>query len=167
MINAIFACDEEWGIGKNGTLPWPHNPADLKWFKNKTNAKAVIMGKNTWDSLPIKPLPNRLNFVITSTNMENYNPRPHGYYSGNDVSKIIKDVIEARYGGIDDIWIIGGSQLFESCISIVDELWISNINGTYNCDVFLPKDKILENFCLDKTENANDLSISKWVNRFR
>lgn len=165
MINAIFACDEEWGIGKNNDLPWPRHSADLKWFKQMTNGQAVVMGRKTWESLPIKPLPNRLNFVISSTNMEQYNPRPHGSYSGPNISRIIKDVIEARYGGIDNIWIIGGATLIENCLDIVDQLWISNIKGTYDCDVFLPKEKILENFYLDKTENVTELSISTWIKK--
>ena len=67
MIRAILACDEDWGIGKAGTLPWPHNPADLKWFKETTSGGVVAMGKATWDSLPNKPLPNRNNIVITSS----------------------------------------------------------------------------------------------------
>ena len=57
MIKAILACDDEWGIGKNGDLPWPHNPADLRWFKNNTLNSVIVMGKSTWDSLPRKPLP--------------------------------------------------------------------------------------------------------------
>ena len=130
MIRAILAMDQDWGIGKNGDLPWPRNPADLKWFKQITTGKAVVMGRKTWDSLPIKPLPNRLNFVISSTSMEHYNPRPHGSYGGPDIKKIVKDVIEARYGDIDDVWIIGGATLLTSCLSIIDEIWISNIAGT-------------------------------------
>ena len=163
MIKAILAMDQDWGIGKNGDLPWPRNPADLKWFKQTTNGKAVVMGRKTWDSLPIKPLPNRLNLVISSANMEHYNPRPHGSYSGADVSKIVKDVIEARYGDIDDVWIIGGATLIESCLDVIDEIWISNIAGTYDCDVFLPKEKIISNFTASNNEVTDDgLSITIW-----
>lgn len=163
MIKAIFAMDENWGIGKNGDLPWPRNSADLKWFKQNTNGKAVVMGRKTWDSLPIKPLPNRLNFVITSTNMENYNPRPHGYYSGTDIPRIVKEVIEPRYGDLDDLWIIGGASLIESCLSIIDEIWISNIEGSYDCDVFLPKETINEYFFEASNEKTEDgLSITIW-----
>lgn len=166
MIKAIFACDEDWGIGKNGALPWPHNSADLKWFKTMTNSQSVVMGRKTWESLPIKPLPNRLNFVITSTSMENYNPRPHGSYGGKDVCRIIKDVIEARYGGIDDVWIIGGAQLFESCVSIIEEIYLSRINGDYGCDVFLPKFEIMNNFTLvEHISSLEGLNIQKWKNK--
>ena len=67
MIRAILACDQDWGIGKDGDLPWPHNPDDLKWFKEQTTGSVVAMGKRTWDSLPTKPLPNRNNVVVTSS----------------------------------------------------------------------------------------------------
>ena len=166
MIKAILACDENWGIGKAGTLPWPHNSADLKWFKQMTNGKAVVMGRKTWDSLPVKPLPNRLNFVISSTNMEHYNPRPHGSYGGPDVSKIVKDIIEARYGDIDDVWLIGGATLIESCINIIDEFWLNHMPGNYNCDVFLPRDLIMAQFVQADVEHTNtDLNITRWIRK--
>ncbi len=67
MIRAILACDQDWGIGKDGDLPWPHNPADLKWFKESTLDSTVVMGKTTWDSLPVKPLPNRQHIVVAQS----------------------------------------------------------------------------------------------------
>jgi dihydrofolate reductase len=165
MIKAILACDDEWGIGLNGNLPWAKNSADLKWFRKCTDASAVVMGRKTWESLPVKPLPNRINLVITSTSMENYNPRPHGSYGGRDVKRIVKDVIEARYGGIDDVWIIGGAQLVEACLPIIDEIWLSRISGTHGCDVFLPKDLIFRDFYLFDTETSDGLKIEKYKRR--
>ena len=70
MISAIVAVDNNWGIGYNGNL-LEHIPADLKDFKQLTTGQVVIMGRKTWDSLPKKPLPNRLNIIITSTPQEN------------------------------------------------------------------------------------------------
>lgn len=166
MIKAILACDEKWGIGKAGTLPWPRNSADLKWFKQTTTGKAVVMGRKTWDSLPVKPLPNRLNFVISSDNMGHYNPRPHGSYKGPDVSKVVKDIIEVRYGDRDDVWLIGGATLIESCIDIIDEFLLSRIDGDFDCDTFLPKDKIFELFVEASTETTDDgLTIIRLVRR--
>ena len=65
MISAIVAVDDNWGIGFNGDL-LEHIPEDLKHFKELTENNVVIMGRKTWDSLPKKPLPNRLNMVVTS-----------------------------------------------------------------------------------------------------
>jgi len=162
MIRAIFAMDENWGIGKNGDLPWPRNSADLKWFKDCTNGHSVVMGRKTWESLPYKPLSNRLNFVISSTmNSNEWKNAPHGVYSG-DPSKIIKEIIEPRYSEYIT-WIIGGATLVESCIGIIDELWISNITSSYDCDVFLPKEKVESNFYIHNNELTDSgLSITKW-----
>lgn len=167
MIKAIFACDDKWGIGKNNSLPWSRNSADLRWFRQCTDGQAVVMGRKTWESLPIRPLPNRINLVITSKNAEHYTPMPHGTYSGKDVCKIVKDVIEKRYSGIDDLWIIGGAQLFESCIPIIDEVYLSRIEGDYDCDVFLPKWKLMRNFTLDTQQfTKENLYIQKWIKRY-
>jgi dihydrofolate reductase len=155
MINAIFACDEEWGIGKNGQLPWPHNSSDLKWFKQLTENSTVIMGRKTWESLPIQPLPNRKNIVVSSTQLEN-------------VQTISIDSVE-KYCMFSSapIWIIGGSQLVEYCLNIIDSIYISNISEKYDCDIFLPKNKILEKFYAIKNEKINDLNITQWVNKFK
>ena len=49
-MKAILAADTDWGIGKDGTMPWPHNSDDLAWFKECTIDSTVIMGRKTWDS---------------------------------------------------------------------------------------------------------------------
>ena len=71
MINAIFAVDSQGGLGKNGSLPWPKNSEDLRWFKQNTLGHIVVMGGNTWrDPLMPKPLPGRINVVITSQTVD-------------------------------------------------------------------------------------------------
>jgi dihydrofolate reductase len=138
MIYAIFACDDSWGIGKNGTLPWPHNSADLKWFKSLTEHSTIIMGRKTWDSLPVKPLPKRKNIVVSSSSVEG----AHISVSINQLKKITIPMLEY----VGDVWIIGGAQLLESCIDEIDEIWLSRIKSDYNCDTFLPKNLIEEKF---------------------
>ena len=165
MIKAVLACDQEWGIGKDGDMPWPHNSADLQWFKKMTHGQTVVMGRKTWDSLPRQPLPNRVNLVISSNWMDHFNPKPHGVYGGKDVCKIIADVIQARYTGIEDICIIGGAQLVEDCLPIIDELWLSRIEGVYDCDTVLPSDKILEQFVLDSVSPETDIYVEKWIRK--
>ena len=64
MISAIVAVDENWGIGSNNEL-LEHIPEDLRRFKKLTDENTVVMGRKTWDSLPVKPLPNRFNIVIS------------------------------------------------------------------------------------------------------
>ena len=84
----IVAMTEDGVIGLGGTLPW-HYSADLKRFKRVTLNSTIIMGRKTWDSLPIQPLPERQNIVITrnkSLEVEHYSGAParaakHRYYS--------------------------------------------------------------------------------------
>ena len=73
-IHMIWAQDNNNAIGRDGTLPW-HFSEDLKNFKKLTTGSPIIMGRKTWDSLPIKPLPDRRNIVLSSTkkeDIENY-----------------------------------------------------------------------------------------------
>lgn len=162
MIKAILAHDEKWGIGKNSDLPWPKNTDDLNWFKESTANSVVVMGRKTWESLPRRPLPNRINLVISSNWMDHFNPKPHGIYSGKDVCKIVTDVIQARYIGVEDIWIIGGAQLVKSCLPIIDELWLNNVGGDYNCDVFLPKEEITQRFYPKSVEVKTFGTVTVW-----
>ncbi len=141
MITAIFACDEQWGIGKDGKLPWPKNDADLEWFKNTTMGGVVVMGKTTWDSLPAskKPLPGRNNIVVTSSVKDK--DGPYHFLTFDQAKTHITSM-----SVLQNVWIIGGAKLFESLIEIVDELWVSRVSGIYECDTFLPKDKIGSEF---------------------
>jgi dihydrofolate reductase len=159
MIRAILACDEKWGIGKSGTLPWPHNAADLRWFKRCTAGHTVVMGRTTWDSLPTKPLPNRRNIVITS-----------GTFDGDAMSSYLQWFLDnhmflSDYNGSKDIWIIGGAKLFEGTLDIIDEIWLSRINSTYDCDVFLPIERIQQQFVVDSIDSEEEIMITKLVRR--
>ena len=64
-IHLIWAQDENGGIGKDGNLPW-HISEDLKNFKRLTSSFTILMGRNTWESLPVRPLPKRRNIVLSS-----------------------------------------------------------------------------------------------------
>ena len=150
MIRAILACDQDWGIGKDGDLPWLHNPADLKWFKESTLDSTVVMGKTTWDSLPVKPLPNRQHIVVTSS----AGRLPEG------VEKLSGDIMRSRLATIkEDLWIIGGAKLLDSVLDMVDELHLSRIAGTYNCDTFLPVSRIEEMFTLTSSQPTNNIYV--------
>ena len=154
MIRAILACDDDWGIGKNNDLPWPRNPADLKWFKETTLDSTIVMGRSTWDSLPFKPLPNRHNVVVSSKMKAQ-----HG------VEVVRPDIYKSRCVAIDmveNVWIIGGAQLISSSLSIVDEIWLSRIDGSYNCDTFLPKEMIETTFEMYSSQREGDVWIDKW-----
>jgi dihydrofolate reductase len=156
MIRAILACDENWGIGKSGALPWPHNPADLKWFKASTLNHTIVMGKATWDSLPVKPLPNRVNVVVSSSNI----------LAKVDVVSISD--LRRRISSMDteqDVWIIGGARLIEGMMDYIDEFHLSQIKGNYNCDTFLPSTLIQENYSLTSSQFQGDVYVDVWSKR--
>jgi dihydrofolate reductase len=156
MIRAILAHDAYWGIGKDGDLPWPKNADDLKWFKETTTGSAIVMGRKTWESFPKKPLPNRQNIVVSSKEIEG------AKYTFN------KDNYEKRIVDLNyevPVWIIGGAQLVETCLPIIDELWLNDVGGVYDCDTFLPKQKITEKFHAGTVEVLSFGIITKWVRK--
>lgn len=159
MIRAILACDDEWGIGKNGDLPWPYNPADLRWFKECTTGGVVAMGRATWESLPTRPLPNRNNVVITSSEQD----KDQGSYH------YVKFETAAAYlqqmSLLQDVWIIGGAQLVEGLLPIIDEFWLSRISGNYHCDVYLPRDAIELGYEMTKSQREAGVYVETWSKR--
>jgi dihydrofolate reductase len=156
MIRAILACDDDWGIGKDNDLPWPHNPADLKWFKENTTGCVVAMGKSTWDSLPNKPLPNRNNIVVTSS-VDDYNGGGYHYVKFETAKTELVNMNK-----LQDVWVIGGAQLVNGLLSIIDEIWLSRIPGTYDCDTFLPREIIETSYEMFSSEREGDLWVDKW-----
>jgi len=157
LIRAILAHDAYWGIGKDGDLPWPKNSDDLAWFKESTAGGVVVMGRKTWESLPRKPLPGRKNAIVSNT-----------MKLQNNVEVIRSDIYKSRLATMnytDDVWIIGGAKLLEDSLDIIDELWFNDVGGVYDCDTFLPKQKITEQFHMGTVEVLSFGTITKWVRR--
>lgn len=117
-------------IGNNGKIPW-HIPEDFKIFKELTRGSPIIMGRKTWESLPKKPLPNRVNIVISSIQKEEYQ-----HWARN----ITTAVIYANLIGNDsnNIWLIGGQRIYEEGLSICDELHLSFVKGKFEGDTYFP-----------------------------
>lgn len=132
MISIIVAISENNCIGVKGDLPW-NLPEDLKHFKELTSGKVVIMGRKTWESLPEKfrPLPNRKNVVITQ--QENYKT-PENVEVFADISNALKEHEN------EDVFIMGGGQIYGQTIDLADTLYITKVHQTINsCDTFFPK----------------------------
>ncbi len=131
-INIIVAISKNNCIGKDGTLPW-HIPADMKRVKELTTGKNVVMGRNTWESIPEKyrPLPNRKNIVITRT-------LAYSVPEGVEVYTSITEAIEAHKG--EDIVGFGGQRIFEEMLPLADILYITHVDQVVEeCDAFFPK----------------------------
>jgi dihydrofolate reductase len=161
LIRAILACDDYGGVSKNGTLPWPNNSTDLKWFKDNTAGHIVIMGSTTWEDphMP-RPLPKRINYLVT-TREKDY-PGANGYIKG-DLNTAITGIAEDNPDIIT--WIIGGPKIIEQTLDIIDEFYISRIPGEYACDTFLPLKKIESLFELDFTEAHDSVTFQIWKKR--
>ncbi|WP_417554067.1 dihydrofolate reductase [Microbacterium sp.] len=104
-------------IGASGGMPW-HVPEDLAHFKQITLGAPVVMGRRTWDSLPerFRPLPGRENIVITR----------QAAWTADGV-RPAADVEEAL-AGLDDVWVIGGSQIFGAVIDRADRLEVTELD---------------------------------------
>lgn len=158
MIRAILACDDTGGVSKNGTLPWPHNSTDLKWFKENTAGHVVVMGSTTWEDphMP-RPLPKRINVLVTS--------RPKDYdgadmYIGGELNESIKHIANEYPSLIT--WVIGGPNIVEQSIDVIEEFYLSRIPGNYNCDTYLPLHKIEDKFTLTWQEAHQDVVFQIW-----
>ena len=156
MIKAILACDQDWGIGKDGDLPWPHNTEDLKWFKESTIGGVVVMGKSTWNSLPRKPLPNRKNIIITSSEQDKDQDGCQ-FIKFNIAKKELVNMSKSR-----DVWIIGGAKLVKGLLDIIDEFHLSRIQGSYNCDTFLSKSLIIQKYELAESGKRGGVYVDIW-----
>ena len=146
MIAAIAAVDINRGIGFENQL-LEHIPEDLKYFKELTTGKIVMMGSNTWASLPVKPLPNRYNIIITRT-------PPYNEYV-RKLQETIRSVKENRElessfmtweEAIDflnntekDVFIIGGEKVYEKLLPYCDKIYLTYISKTHNnVDTYFP-----------------------------
>lgn len=150
MIRSIFAVDADGGLGKAGTLPWPKDREDLSWFKTNTTGDIVVMGKNTWmDPMMPKPLPNRFNAVVTSRDFHACDAA-HAVISGKDISKQIAR-LQADHPN-KAVWIIGGARLLQSTLHLVEEIYLTKFDGSYDCDVTIDINTYLKGFRLIREE---------------
>lgn len=128
MLTLIAARARNGAIGKDGTLPW-HLPEDLKFFKRETLGGAVIMGRRTWESLPFRPLKDRLNLVVTST-LD---------LPGHAVPDLDAALEAARAAGYARIYGIGGERLFRDLLPRADRLLITEVDVEVDgADAFFP-----------------------------
>ena len=131
MISAIVAVDKDWGIGYQGQL-LEHLPPDMKYFKKLTTNHVVIMGRKTWDSLPNKPLKDRLNLVITSGERQ--------YGEGTCFIGMAEAMARLAHVEEDDEWfIIGGGTIYKELLPICDRVYVTLIEKSHdNVDTYFP-----------------------------
>lgn len=141
MISAIVAVDNNWGIGFNGDL-LEHIPEDLKYFKALTTGHTVVMGRKTWNSLPIKPLPDRKNIVITS------NPVPAFALINGAFRQTLEETMLDMLALKDEIdfFVIGGGTIYKELLPLCDKVYVTKIFKDHDqVDTYFPNlDKLEE-----------------------
>ncbi|HEY8958372.1 dihydrofolate reductase [Chitinophaga sp.] len=129
-ISIIVAASENNVIGINNMLPW-RLPTDLKYFKSTTLGKPIVMGRKTFESLG-KPLPGRPNIVITRQS----DFQPEGAYV---VGSVEEGIEKAKSFGGDELFITGGSQIFEQAWPLVERIYLTRVYAVVHGDAFFPQ----------------------------
>ncbi len=129
MISIIVAIAENYAIGKDNQLLW-HISDDLQHFKKITSGHTVLMGKNTYFSLPKKPLPNRKNIVITDN--------PNEVFDGCFMAYSIEDAL-TKINNDEETFIMGGGSVYRQFFPYADKLYITKIQALFEADTFFPE----------------------------
>ncbi len=131
MISLIAAVARNGAIGRNQQLLW-RLPEDMRYFRETTSGKTVIMGRKTWESLPpaYRPLPNRRNIVLSRNPA--YLPR------GGDLACSIEDALRLA-GDASEVFIIGGEELYRQTMPLATRLYITEVAEECPGDAFFPE----------------------------
>lgn len=136
MIAAIVCADTNFGIGAKNQL-LAHIPEDMKMFKKRTDGNIVIMGRKTYDSLPIKPLPNRTNIVITSNTALEPTDNNTIFSNIEFVKHWLSNYNATSNNG--DVYIIGGGQIYKELLPYCNHIYITKVFHSYdNADTYFP-----------------------------
>ena len=129
-INMIYARAANGVIGKDGVMPW-HLPEDLAHLKRLTQGFPVIMGRKTWDSLPLRfrPLPGRTNIVITR--------QKDWHETGAQPAPSLAHALELCKGS-PEVWIIGGAQIYTQAEPLAQRIEVTEIAQDFAGDAFAP-----------------------------
>ena len=128
-ISAIVAVSENGVIGIDGVIPWQAIPEDMRQFRELTTGHVVIMGRKTWESLPVKPLPNRINYVL-SKSVPLASPWSIKYEHRRGLLSAFGDCEFYDW----DAFVIGGEQLYREALPHCDEVYLTRVH----CNVAIP-----------------------------
>lgn len=139
MFDVVLAADLDWGIGRNGALPWPRLHGDFAHFKAVTSTasegrrNAIVMGRRTWESREIagKPLPRRLNVVVSR--------RAITVPEGVTAATSLDDAID-KSGDAESVFVIGGAEIYQLAIahSALRHVYLTRVQGRFGCDARVP-----------------------------
>lgn len=129
-VNIIVAVSKNMCIGKDNTLPWKQK-TDMKFFRETTTENAVIMGRKTFESMGNRPLPNRLNIIVSKTLPNRID--------GCLVARSIEDALQVCDEEFFDPYIIGGGTIYEQALGLADNIYMTVIDTEIeDGDTFFP-----------------------------
>ncbi len=130
ILSLIVAMDRNRLIGANGQLPW-HLPDDMAWFKKQTMGKPVIMGRRTWESIPMRfrPLPGRKNIVVSRN--------PNFRAEGGVVVTSPEDALAVAEGA-NEVMVIGGATLYRYFLPRAHRIYLTLVDGVFDGDTYFP-----------------------------
>lgn len=153
-MKLIYCSDQNNGIGFQNKLPW-HCPEDFRHFQQTTRGKIIVMGVNTWESLPVKPLPNRINIIIKSRDRD----------FSTDSNVLVYNYEEFEKLDTKDMYLIGGAAMYKKYINSCDEVIKTEIYGIYECDAFFDLNEYGKNFKLYKSKVIDNNAIVRYYKK--
>lgn len=143
MIYAIFAIDNNGGMGYKNSLPWPALAEDMDWFRLHTLGHIVVMGRGTYNSQDMpRPLPNRINWVVSNSTLEPYMNGVN--QSSNCPIKLCQQLELENPKKI--IWVIGGAKIITSMTDIFDRMYVTHVKDDYICDTHINFSNLSKNY---------------------
>ena len=127
MVSIIVAIAQNGTIGDKNSLLW-HIKEDMRFFRTTTSGHAVVMGRKTFESLGLRPLPKRTNIVIT---------RADRVFEGALTAHSLEEAIRLAEGD-EEIFIIGGAQIYREALRVADRMYITRVMHDYEGDTSFP-----------------------------
>ena len=141
-ISIIVAIAQNNAIGKDNQLLW-HIPQDLKRFKALTTGHTIVMGKRTFESLPVRPLPNRRSVVITDIKGEKID--------GCEMAYSISEAIDLMEDGREN-FVIGGGMVYKQFMPLAHKLYLTIVHKDFEADTFYPEIDFTEWIEIDRQD---------------
>ncbi len=131
----IVAMSRNRVIGRNNALPW-YLPGDLRYFKQATMGKPIIMGRKTWESIG-QPLPGRMNIVVTR---DKHWQAPAGTVSDLSLTQaFVRATAQATLEDGDEVMVIGGGQIYADALSQIDRMYVTQVHAEVEGDAYFPE----------------------------
>ena len=162
-VSIIAAMDQKRGIGKDNKIPW-RIKEDLIHLKNLTTGHVVILGRKSYDSMVFyynktgNPMPGRLYIVVTRD--KNYKPARENARIAHSLEKALSfargRLAKLHLTKLDEVFVIGGAQIFQQAIATADKLYLTIVEGDFDADTFFPDYSEFKKVVHEETRESNE-----------